>query len=228
MKRSQLLDYLVSRIVRIERPHPVRVAIDGPDAAGKTMLAQELAAPLQAHGRPVIRASIDGFHNPSRIRHRRGEASPEGYYQDSFNYHALIESLLAPLGPNGSLRYLSAVFDYRADSETQLPVLAAESNAVLLCDGVFLLRSELARYWDFTIFVEASFETTISRAERRDAAMMGSVEEVRRRYEQRYIPGQNLYFAESRPKERADVVVDNDDPSNPVVKDGSPAERRET
>ena len=217
MKRSQLLDYLVSQIIQIEQPHPIRVAIDGPDAAGKTTLARELVAPLQTHGRPVISASIDGFHNPARVRHKRGSASPEGYYHDSFNYRALTESLLAPLGPGGSRQYLSAVFDYRTDSEVQVPVLVAEANAVLLFDGVFLLRSDLMKYWDFTIFVEVAYETTVGRAEQRDKALFGSVGEVRRRYEQRYIQGQQLYVAESRPKERAKVVVDNNDPWNPVV-----------
>ena len=105
MKRSQLLDYLADRIIEIKRPHPVRVALDGPDAAGKTTLAEELVAPLQGRGRPVIRASIDGFHNPASIRYARGPMSPEGYYYDSFNYQTLVESLLAPLGPGGSRRY---------------------------------------------------------------------------------------------------------------------------
>src|SRR6185503_16431881 len=109
-----------------------------------------------------------GFHNPARIRHKRGSASPEGYYHDSFNYHALTESLLAPLGPGGSCQYLSAVFDYRADSEVQVPVRVAAANAVLLFDGVFLLRSGLVKYWDFTIFIEAAYEITIGRAEQRD------------------------------------------------------------
>ena len=217
MERSRLVNYLASRIIQIEQPHPIRVAIDGPDAAGKTTLAQELAVPLQARGRPVIRASIDGFHNPARVRHRRGPGSPEGYYHDSFNYQALTESLLTPLGPGGSRRYRSAVFDYRTDSEVQIPTREAGVNAVLLFDGVFLLRPGLMEYWDFTIFVEAAFEITLARAEQRDAARFGSVEEVRERYQQRYIPGQKLYFAESYPKVRAGVVVDNNDPWNPLV-----------
>ena len=44
MKRSQLLDYLADQIIEIRRPHPVRVALDGPDAAGKTTLAQNSSA----------------------------------------------------------------------------------------------------------------------------------------------------------------------------------------
>jgi uridine kinase len=217
MKRPQLLDELASRIIRIDLPHPIRVAVDGVDAAGKTSLTQELAAQLQAYGRPVIRASIDGFHNPARIRHRRGSTSPEGYYYDSFNYQRLTESLLAPLGPGGSRLYVSAVFDYRTDLEVQTPIQVAAVNAVLLFDGVFLLRPELMEYWDFTIFVEAAFETTLARAEQRDAVLFSSVEEVRKRYERRYIPGQKLYIDKCRPKERAKVAVDNNDPWNPVV-----------
>ena len=39
MSRNQVLDQLADIVVAIERPHPVRVAVDGVDAAGKTTLA---------------------------------------------------------------------------------------------------------------------------------------------------------------------------------------------
>jgi len=217
MKRAQLLDYLAGRIIELEQPHSVRVAIDGPDAAGKTTLAQELASSLSARSRPIIRASIDGFHHPACIRHQRGPTSPEGYYHDSFNYQALTECLLVPLGPSGSRYYRSAVFDYRTESAGPSPLQKADPTAVLLFDGVFLLRPELSEYWDFTIFVAVDFDTVLARAEQRDGVLFGSIEAVKQRYEQRYIPGQKLYFNECRPAERADVVVDNNDPSNPEI-----------
>jgi hypothetical protein len=49
----------------------VRVAIDGSAAAGKTMLADELAISLRGRGRDVIRASIEGFLRPRIERYRR-------------------------------------------------------------------------------------------------------------------------------------------------------------
>ena len=107
MERGELLELLAGFLLELELPHPLRVAIDGPDGAGKTSLGDELAAVL-AGGRPVIRAGIDDFHNPRSDRLRRGPDSPEGYFLYSFNYEALRTLLLEPLGPDGSRRYTAA------------------------------------------------------------------------------------------------------------------------
>jgi uridine kinase len=85
MSRSSLLEEIARSIVRVDRPHPTRVAIDGVDAAGKTTLADALAPVLASLGRPVVRASIDSFHRPRAERYERGRDSPEGYYRDSFD-----------------------------------------------------------------------------------------------------------------------------------------------
>src|SRR5437868_7802169 len=111
MPRQEVLQQLADIIISIKCWHPLRLAIDGIDAAGKTTLADELALLIEAQGRPVIRASIDGFHHPRCVRYRRGPDSPEGYYEDSFDYAALRTVLLDPLGPQGNGRYRRAVFD---------------------------------------------------------------------------------------------------------------------
>lgn len=217
MKRSKLLEALAQQIAQIQKPHPVRVAIDGVDASGKTTLADELAAFIEAKNRPVIRASIDGFHNPARVRHARGNTSPEGYYFDSFNYDALIKQLLIPLGPGGTLQYASAVFDYRRDEEINHEPRRAEANSILLFDGVFLLRDELSAHWDFSVFVDAKLDVTLRRALARDLKLFGTSDEVERRYTERYIPGQQIYLDECEPGERANVIVDNNDPNGPTL-----------
>jgi uridine kinase len=213
--RSALLERLAGMIAAVRRPHPVRVAIDGPDAAGKTTLADELAEPLAARGWPVIRASVDGFHRPRAERYRRGERSPQGYWLDSFDHQAIRANLLDPLGPGGGRRYRTRVFDVRADRPRAAPVRLAPEDATLLFDGVFLLRPELDRAWDFRVFLDVPFAETLRRAVRRDLALFGSADAVRERYQQRYIPGQRLYDAAVRPRQVADVVVDNRDPASP-------------
>ena len=228
-ERSRCLESLAERILLVRRPHPVRVAIDGPDAAGKTILADELAPLLERTGRVVIRASIDGFHRPRAARIARGDESPEGYYRDSFDYPALRASLLDPLGPNGSCRFRRRVFDFRADVPVEAPLETAPRDAILVFDGVFLLRPELIGSWDFSVFVAVPFEETQRRAAARDVAVFGSAEAVLRRYRARYVPGQQLYLEECAPQQAADAVVANADPAHPTLElRGRPGEQPAT
>lgn len=212
--RIRLLARLARLIVARQTTHPLRVAIDGPDAAGKTTLADDLAVSIGSR-RPVIRASIDGFHQPADVRHRRGPMSPEGYYLDSFDADAVVVSLLDPLGLAGDRRYRTASFDYRTDASLDLPWCNAPDNAVLLFDGVFLLRPELRGYWDLSVVVHASPAETVRRARIRDADLMGGAAAVAERYHLRYLPGQQLYDVDADPRGHADVVVDNEDVLRP-------------
>ena len=215
MQRERMLRTLADRIVALPSTHPARVAVDGIDAAGKTTLANELAILLHTSGRPVIRASIDGFHRPRSERYQRGPSSPEGYYLDSFDYPALREALLLPLGPAGSRKYRRAVFDFRTDQPLSVSEEEAPVEAVLVLDGVFLLRPELNTFWDYRIFVQVPFDVALQRAEQRDLALFGSVDTVRARYAERYIPGQQLYFASAQPQERADAIIHNEHLEDP-------------
>lgn len=217
MKRSVLLEQLADQIVSLKRPHPLRVAIDGVDAAGKTTLADEMVEPVQARGLAVIRASVDGFHNPQHIRYRRGPNSPVGYYLDSFDYAALRSLLLEPLGPGGNLRYRTAAFDYRSDSGLNAPERLAHPRSVLLFDGVFLLRPALFDFWDFKLFVDVDLAVAVQRACARHQRQSGAMDSIREQYRRRYGPGQRIYLTLCRPKERADAIVTNDDLVDPSL-----------
>ena len=206
-------------ITATKRNHPLRVGIDGVDASGKTTLADSLADYLRSLNLNVIRASIDGFHNPKVIRYEKGRNSPEGYYRDSFNNKAIIDNLLAPLGENGDLKYKKAVFDFKTDSEVVLPLETAKPDSILIMDGVFLFRPELVSFWDLKIFLEADFKITVYTAKKRDGYLLGSENEILEKYEQRYVPGQKLYFEEAKPREKADIIIDNSDFENPITQD---------
>jgi pantothenate kinase len=147
-KQALLVD-LAKRIADVSLTHPTRVAIDGVDAAGKTTLADALVAPIEELGRPVIRATVDGFHRPREERYRRGSDSPEGYYHDSFDYDSARGELLEQLGPGGSLRYRTATFAFPTDQFVYERLQTAQPDAILLFDGIFLMRPELNDLWDF-------------------------------------------------------------------------------
>ena len=213
--RETMLARVAEAVGSVTAAHPTRVAVDGPPAAGKTTLADELAAVLKAQGRQVIRATIEGFLFPEAQRHRRGKYSAEGCYLDNHDYDALNRVLLDPLGPGGDRRYQDAVYDRSTDVAVTRPLRTAPADAVLIFDGVFLFRPELLDQWELRIFVSTAFEQTVDRALIRERGT-SSAAEIERRWRERYIPSQQFYFAAVQPTRHADIVVHNDDFQRPV------------
>ncbi len=213
--RDELLGHLAEAVEFVTVAHPTRVAIDGPPAAGKTSLADELAVVLRAQGRDVIRATIDDFLFPRVQRYRRGEYSAEGCYFDTHDYDALNRVLLDPLGPGGDRRCQRAVYDHTTDTALSPAVTTAPADAVLVFDGVFLMRPELIDRWDLRIFVSTALEKTLDRAVIRERRVL-SAAEVERRWRERYIPSQQFYFATVCPTDHADIIVHNDEPQHPI------------
>lgn len=206
--RQRVLEQ-VAALVRTAR----RVGIDGVDGAGKTVFADELAEVLRTQGSPVVRASVDGFHRPRAERYRRGRYSPEGYYLDSYDYPALRALLLDPFAPGTDRRYCSAIRDVATDAALPRRWRPTAPGVVLLLDGIFLQRPELAGCFEAIVYLQASLGQTYARMALRD----GCSENPGDPANDRYLAGQRLYLAECSPAERASVVVDNTDLAAPVL-----------
>lgn len=214
MSRTECLSRLTAYLESIPTSHPLRVAVDGPDAAGKTTLCDDLSEILT---RTVVRAGVDGFHRPRDLRRRRGSLSPEGYYLDAFDSEAVVASVLRPLGPGGDRWYVPATYDLHLEEAVDLPPRRAGTDAILLFDGVFLLRPELRDHWDVAIYLHVEPEETLRRALERDLELFGSAEVILERYRARYLPGQAIYRKDAAPQDRADILLDLTDPATPTV-----------
>ncbi len=217
-QNEDAVNHACSALLGYDKGRPILAAIDGVDGAGKTTFADRLALQLFKSGHQIIRASIDSFHNPKVVRYRQGRDSAKGYYEDSFNYKLLKQTLLDPLS-SGNLEYKEAAFDYRTDTELGLPWKKAKLDAILVMDGIFLLRPSLIGYWDVKVFLDVGFEVTVPRAILRAQMEQSrqSEQEIVKSYADRYVPGQKLYFEESCPQQAADIVIDNSDFENPTV-----------
>ena len=97
------------------------------------------------------------------------------------------------------------------------PPQIAPDDAILLADGVFLQRPELDRFWDLRIYLDIGFEESLRRGVDRDQHWMGGAAEAEGRYRTKYLPGEQRYLAEVRPRERAQIVVDTSDPGRPRI-----------
>jgi uridine kinase len=184
---------------------PVLVGMDGPDGAGKTTLADDLAR--VARGRPVVRASLDDFHHPRAHRHAEGRTA-ETVWSRGFDYDAVRRELLEPWRHGAGATYHRRWHDLATDASVREPAEVVPTDGVLVVDGVFAQRDELAGVWDLVVYVDASDAVRVARMAERD----GVPADPEHPDQRRYLEAQRLYHARCDPVGRADVVLDLDDP----------------
>ncbi|WP_104110514.1 uridine kinase [Arthrobacter sp. N199823] len=187
------------------------LAVDGVDGSGKTAFTAKLVAEL--HDRAVVVIHTDDFLNPSAVRYAKGRTSPEGFWADSYNYSALRDQVLVPLGPTGDGKYSPSSYDSGADRSEPAPYVQAPMDALVIVEGMFLHRDELAHFWDASVYLDVPFTETAARMAVRNASNPDPEHPTMRRY----VGGQRLYFQAARPWERATFLVDNTDFSSPKL-----------
>src|SRR6266568_5280597 len=85
----------------------------------------------------------------------------------------------------------------------------AEVDVVLL-EGIFLLRRELLRSYDRTIWIDCTFRTALERALERNQEHLPP-EQIEHDYRTIYVPAQHHHASRDAPRERAGIVVLNDE-----------------
>jgi uridine kinase len=183
----------------------VLVGIDGADGSGKSFFARELSDALDGIGLKSAILSIDDFHNKKAVRYKKGKNSPLGFFEDSHNLEALVSDLLKPV-KNGESIVLRKLFDCESDSEARC-ILKVSSLDVVIFEGLFLHRDELVEYWDYTVFLETDFTTSVARGN----ARYGLNPDPNHESNARYVIGNKIYRDRCDPKLKADIVVDNNE-----------------
>ena len=206
---------IAKNILALPHERPLLVGIDGKDASGKTTFADNLATTLAAATeREVIRISLDDFFLPRAIRSRQNDQA-RGCYEDTFDISGIVEHLFTPI--RNLFTYTSKIFDYKNDMPVDIETKAVSANALFILDGVFLQRPEFRKYWDYTVLLDVSDETAIARGAVRDTGRISDIEAACIKYINRYIASQKIYYSECNPAQRANIVIDNTDFSNPVI-----------
>ena len=108
-----------------------------------------------------------------------------------------------------------AVNDVDADRPVHPDPVAVGRDTVLLVDGIFLQRPELADVWDAAVWVDVPFEVSVPRGNARFGD--GHDPDPEAESNRRYVGGQRLYLAAADPRARATWVLDNTDLDRPVL-----------
>jgi uridine kinase len=179
---ERVLSMLTDRLV-------VVVALDGFSAAGKSTLASALSGRLDSavvHG--------DDFYRDMPEAERLG-LSPAGGVENYFDWRRLRSEAVEPLSEGRSATYRP--FDWDAGGGLGDPV-TVDSRPVVIVEGVYSARPELASVVDVAVFVETpEHERALRRALRHDPS----------EWELRWDAAEQLYFRTVRPVESFDLVV---------------------
>jgi uridine kinase len=215
--REKVLVRVADHLLGLDTDHPLRVAVDGVTASGKSTFAAELTAAIAERGRPAIHLSTDEFHRQRAYRHRQDDPAA-GYYDDAYDYDAIARLLLDPLGPGGDRGFRRRSHDLTTDELIDESAETADADAIVVVDGSFLQRPELAELWDEVIFLDTTLETAQNRGVQRDGELLGGATAAARAFSSRYHAAGRRYLDEERPCARASIVVDNEDVTRPVLR----------
>lgn len=186
------------------------IAVDGPTGAGTGAFADDLADEFRRRGTSAFRASIDDFHRSRKEREQAGWLSPRAHYEDAYDYSLLRRILLDPFHTAGSTGFVLAGFDERRDAVIHQPKwVTAGADAILIIDGSFLNRPELAGGWNFSIWLTTEPEVGAARFSE------ASGDDVDAEVLARHLQADELYIADADPADRASAIIDNTDPDLP-------------
>jgi len=174
----------------------ILVGISGVDCAGKSTLAELLAAELPDS---TLVLPGDEMTRPSRERED---------YRESFDYAQVFTDVRDSVLINEARTLTLRMTDWEND-RWRLEQVEFLPDAVVIVEGCFLFTPLSAGVFDVAIWIDLPLDQVVERAVRRprDLARMGGEEGVRRRYAERYLPAQYRHLTQERPQERADIVV---------------------
>ncbi|RZU75198.1 hypothetical protein EV384_3730 [Micromonospora kangleipakensis] len=197
---DRLVAELTDRLAGTAVPGRLRVAVDGPPAAGPDALAAALVDPLRAAGRPVLHVLAADFLRPASLRLEQGRTNPDAYYEGWVDETGLRREVLDPAGADGSGRLLPSLWDAATDRASRAGYVELPAGGVVLVSGALLLGGGLP--FDITVHLALS---PAALARRTDPELRWT------------LPAFARYADEVAPASFADVVVRVDDPRHPAV-----------
>lgn len=175
--------------IRQHPKRPLRVAIDGGSASGKTTLARELG---QALGCPVVH--MDDFFLPPALRTPERLAEPGG----NVHYERFAQEVLPGLASGEAFSY--GTFDCGVLEVTGRQAVPAAD--VRIVEGAYSLHPRLAEVYDLKIFLRVDPALQANRILQRNGAEKQAV------FLSRWIPLEQRYFDACKVEARADLVLD--------------------
>ncbi|MCA0983461.1 AAA family ATPase [Halobacillus yeomjeoni] len=183
---------LVSSINSIPRKQStLLIGIDGCGGSGKSTFANKLKEKCPN----VTVVHMDDFYLPSS-QHLKTDRKQNPIGAE-FDWERILNQVLEPISQDKEGYYQR--YDWEADDLSEWHTVPV--GGIVLIEGVYSLRNELANRYDLKIWVECPRETRLFRGIERDG------EEAREMWENNWMVSEDMYVEEQKPNEKADFIV---------------------
>ena len=195
---------IVAEIRRLltNRQPPILVALDGGSGSGKSTLAGLIAGVVDA-----VLIPTDDFFAAHIPDHEWGTRTAKERVRDGIDWRRLRAEAIEPLLAGKPAKWRAFDFEagLRADGTYGLrsDYVERDPAAVILLDGAYSARPELADLVDLAVLVDVTVEVRHARlAAREEASFLAT-------WHSRWDAAEAYYFTEVRPPTSFDLVVTN-------------------
>ncbi len=193
-KKIVSFDHLGGLLTSLPKKHSMLiVGIDGPGGAGKSSFTCALA---KRFSRCTV-VQMDDFFLPSWER-VQGDPRKKPIGAD-FDWRRVFAQVLEPLLSEREGNYQR--YDWGSDTLAEWHTVP--TGGIILVEGCYAMRNELASAYDFTIWLECPQTIRVARGIAR------SGESIRAIWENDWMIAEDLYREVQRPYASADLVVDS-------------------
>lgn len=198
MKSGDIVAFKANNIEQIvnssdlipKKQSTLTVGVDGCGGSGKSTLASRLKDRFSN----VTIVHMDDFYLPSaQIIKLDPEKKPIGA---DFDWERVLNQILDPISQNLEGRYQR--YDWEKDKLTEWHTVPI--GGIVIVEGVYSIREELANKYDFTIWVECPRETRLSRGLERDGKVALEM------WENNWMISEDMYVKVHKPNEKADII----------------------
>jgi hypothetical protein len=190
----------------------LRLGIDGPVAADAHALADAVEAELSARAVAVARVCAGDFLRARSLRLEAGPDDADAFAEGWYDLAALRREVLDPMdpaiAPGGVRTWLPRLRDPRTDRPYREPRREAAPATVVVLDGRFLARWDVADAIDVRVYLDVSPAARARRSPAEEHA--------------RLLPAWEQYLEWYDPASTAALVVRHDRPSHPAVQTPTP------
>ncbi len=204
---QKIVNTIIDKRRRVRANESMLVALSGIDGSGKGYVTSQVVNELIERNINAVGINIDGWLNLPHVRFN-DDRPAEHFYKNAIRFEEMFEQLILPLKRD---RSITVEIDFAEETATEYRRHTYEYKNVdvIVLEGIYLLKKGFRYYYDWTLWIDCTFETALERALRRGQEHL-SPEETTRAYRTIYFPAQEIHFRLDAPKSSADAILVND------------------